>query len=84
MGFFFVAGWESSARAITENHQWSKTMKKEKCFCGCESFYISKEEHYWLITCQSCKCERRITTPGVGVDNYSVSIPFVEQKVEDK
>ena len=50
----------------------------EMCFCGSTSFYISKPGKWWKMTCQRCKCERKIISPGVNVEEYDVDIPFGE------
>jgi len=51
-------------------------MTKKQCFCGCSSFDIyQKDERKGEIVfvCQSCKCERRINTPGISVEKYCMS-----------
>jgi len=52
----------------------------EKCLCGCETFKITTiiDESGKKITiiCARCECIRRVTSPGVGVKVYSVSVPF--------
>ncbi len=48
----------------------------EICFCESTSFYIQKPGKWWKIVCQRCRCERVIKTPGVSVDEYSISTPF--------
>lgn len=54
--------------------------KNMVCFCGCDSFSIAKHRHQWELICRRCSCRRRITTPGIGVRNYDVSVPFAEDE----
>ena len=56
-------------------------LKNCVCFCGCDQFTVTqnhdrKSEFY--LTCARCNCERRITTPDVGVLKYDISLPFKE------
>ena len=52
------------------------SMQNEKCFCGCESFYVRKSSHRWKFVCAACKCERVICSPGVRVREYEISPAF--------
>jgi hypothetical protein len=53
----------------------------EVCYCGSESFWVRKKNHQFMVVCQGCKCERRMTTPGisVGMEGYQFSVPFKER-----
>jgi hypothetical protein len=51
-----------------------------KCFCGSEMFNVRTEPLVYRnhIVCTSCKCERRITSPGYAAD-YVVNPPFTQE-----
>lgn len=58
---------------------------KKFCWCGCSSFDIYQwEERKGDITivCQSCRCERHISTPGVSVEEYALRPEFKEEEEE--
>ena len=50
------------------------------CFCGCTDFWIQKPKKHWTIVCMRCKCQRKIGSPGISVDEYDVDIPFKEHE----
>ena len=57
-------------------------MEKKKCFCGCDSFDVYQWEERKgdvMIKCQACKCERRITTPGISVKKYDLKPDFANK-----
>ena len=59
----------------------SLVMENKKCWCGCESFYIQHSEtgrKNITITCQLCKAERKVWSPGIAVDTYAISPDFKE------
>ena len=51
----------------------------QKCWCGCDNFYIMRKGKHILIKCPRCKAERIVNSPGIAVDDYSIGPPFAEE-----
>ena len=55
---------------------------------GLRTIWPSKITKGWTfktfkIICAKCKCERTIQSPGVCVDEYSISIPFLPKHIDE-
>ena len=51
-------------------------MNKKQCFCGCSSFWVYQRDDskgQVMFKCQSCKCERRVNSPGISATQYDMS-----------
>ena len=51
----------------------------KQCFCGSTEFKVRKPGKWWEIICSNCKCQRTIKSPGIAVNDYSISVPFKEK-----
>lgn len=50
----------------------------KKCFCGCDSFKVCMREKWFMLICTRCSCERTIKSPGVKVNTYATTVPFMK------